>query len=109
MRKKKPLNLSGRNNGPQAYKIIIKRLQRKQTSPRELREGSSKSMGIIRNGKQAKWVGGAQRKELVNGVGAKANKLPKVKDMVIGSGKPKRCSKNPWECKNGMGQGCPKD
>ena len=69
--------------------------QRKQTGSREPREGNSKSMGIIRNGKQAKWVGGAPRKELVNGVGAKANKLPKVKDMVIGLGKPKRCSKDP--------------
>ena len=66
-------------------------------------------MGIIRNGKQAKWVKEAQRKELVNRVGAKANKPPKVTDMVIRPGKPKRCSKNPWECKNGMGQGCPKD
>ena len=52
-------------------------------------------MGIIRNGKQAKWVGGAQRKELVNGIGAKANKPPKVNDMVIRSRKPKRCSKGP--------------
>ena len=57
-------------------------LQRKQTGLRELREGSSKPMGIIRNGKQVKWVGGAQRKELVNGVGAKANKPLKLKDMV---------------------------
>ena len=106
--RKKPLNPSGRNNGPQAYKII-KMPQRKQTGPREPREGSSKLVGIIRNGKQSKWVEGAQRKELVNRVGAKANKPPKVKDMVIELGKPKRCSKGPWECKNGMSQGCPKE
>ena len=53
--------------------------QRNQTGPRELREGSSKPMGIIRNGKQANWIEGAQRKELVNGIGAKANKSPKSK------------------------------
>ena len=34
---------------------------------------------------------------------------PKVKDMVIEPRKPKRFSKNPWECKNGMGRGCPKE
>ena len=65
--------------------------QRKQTSPKEPKEGSNKSMRIIRNEKQAKWVEGAQRKELVNGVDVKANKPPKVKDMVIGPKKPKRC------------------
>ena len=32
----------------------------------------------MRNGKKAKWVGGAQKKELVNGIGLKANK-PKGK------------------------------
>ena len=32
----------------------------------------------MRNGKKAKWVGGAQRKELVNRIGSKANK-PKGK------------------------------
>ena len=32
----------------------------------------------MRNGKKAKWVGGAQRKELVNEIGSKANK-PKGK------------------------------
>lgn len=31
---------------------------------------------------------------------------PKVKDMIIGSEKPKRVSKSPWECRVGMGQGC---
>ena len=31
---------------------------------------------------------------------------PKIKDMVIGLEKPKRVSKNPWECKVGMGQEC---
>ena len=67
--------------------------QRKQIGPRETREGSSKPKGIIRNGKQVKWVGGAQRKELVNGVGAKANKPPKVKDMVIRPRKPKYVAK----------------
>ena len=49
---------------------------------------------------KTKWIGGAQRKELVN---------EKVKDMVIGTEKTKKCSKNPWECKNGMGQGYPKE
>ena len=66
-------------------------------------------MRIIRNEKQEKWVGGAQKKELVNGVDVKTNKPPKVKDIVIGPEKPKKCSKSPWECKNGMGQGCPKE
>ena len=69
----------------------VRKPQRKQTGPKEPKEGSSKSMRIIRNEKQAKWVGGAQRKELVNGVDVKANKPPKVKDMVIGPKKPKRC------------------
>ena len=31
---------------------------------------------------------------------------PKVKDVVIGPGKPTRLSKNPWECRIRMGQGC---
>jgi len=82
--------------------------QRKQTGPREPREESSKPMRIIRNEKQVKWVKGAQRKELVNGVDVKANKPSKIKDMVIGLGKLKRCSKSPWECKNGMGPRMPK-
>ena len=43
--------------------------QRTQTGPMEPREGSSKPMRIIK-----KWKQRAQRKELVNGVGAKANK-----------------------------------
>ena len=71
-------------------------LQRKQTGLREPREGSSKFMRIRRNEKQAKWVGGAQRKELVNGVDVKVNKPLKVKDMVVtGSRKVKRYSKSP--------------
>jgi len=49
---------------------------------------------------KTKWIGGAQRKELIN---------EKVKDMEIGPEKPKRFSKSPWKCKNGMGHGCPKD
>ena len=106
--RKKTLNPNGRNNDSQAYKIV-QTPKRKQMGPRKLKEGSSKLMEIIRNGKQVKWVKGAQRKEFVNGVGTKANKTPKVKDMVIGSGKPKRCSKSPRECKNGIGQGCPKE
>ena len=40
-----------------------------QTGPMEPREGSSKPIGIIK-----KWKQRSQRKELVNGVGAKANK-----------------------------------
>ena len=28
--------------------------------------------------------------------------------MVIGPGKPKRISKNSWECRIGVGQGCPR-
>ena len=39
----------------------------------------------------------------------KGQQTPKVKDMVIGLEKPKACSKSPRECKNGMGQGCPKE
>ena len=35
-------------------------------------------MRIIRNGKKAKWVGRAERKELVNGISSKTNK-PKGK------------------------------
>jgi len=35
-------------------------------------------MGIVKNGKKAKRGRGAQRKELVNGIGSKANK-PKGK------------------------------
>ena len=30
---------------------------------------------------------------------------PKVKDVVIGPGKPTRLSKNPWECRIRMGRG----
>ena len=56
--------------------------------------------------RKQKWAEGAQKKELVNGVGTKANKPSKVKDMVIGPGKPKRRSKSLRECKNGLGQGC---
>ena len=58
-----------RNNGPRAHKVI---------------NGMRKS----------KWTKGAQRKELVNGVGSKASK-PKGKVVVIGLGKPKGFSKNP--------------
>ena len=28
--------------------------------------------------------------------------------MIIGPGKPKRVSENPWECRIGMGQECPR-
>ena len=31
-----------------------------------------------------------------------------MKDKVIGSRKLKRVSKNLWECRIGMGQGCPR-
>ena len=64
-------------------------------------------MRIIRNGKQANRVGRAQRKELVNGVGAKANKPLKVKDMVIRLGNVRiEWAKDAQ--KNDMGQRCPK-
>ena len=57
--RKKIIKLEWQEYGPQAYKKIkIKRPQRKQTGPKEPKEGSSKPMRIIRNGKQAKWVGG---------------------------------------------------
>ena len=48
--------------------------------------------------RKQKGAEGAQRKELVNEIGLKANK-PKGKDVVIGPGKPKGFSKSPWECK----------
>ena len=53
-------------------------------------------MRIVRNGK--KGAKGAQRNELVNEIGLKANK-PKGKDVVIGPGKPKGFSKSPREFK----------
>ena len=56
--KKKPLSPNGRNNGPQAYKIVKKypkkQKNKKQTGPREPKEGSSKPMETIRNRKQEK-------------------------------------------------------
>jgi len=48
--------------------------------------------------RKQKWAGEAQRNELINKVGSKANK-PKDKDVVIGPGKLKGFSKNPWEGK----------
>ena len=50
---KKLLNLNGRNNSPRAYKIV-KKTPRKANGPKELREGSSKPIGIIRSKKQVK-------------------------------------------------------
>ena len=43
--------------------------------------------------RKQKWAGGAQRKELIKGIGSKANK-PKGKDVVIESNELKRFSKN---------------
>ena len=40
-----------------------------------------------------RWAGGAQKKELVKGVGANTNKPQEY--MVIGLGKPERFSKKP--------------
>ena len=49
--------------------------------------------------RKQKRAGGAQRKELIKGIGSKANK-PKGKDVVIESNELKKFSKNPWKCKN---------
>ena len=76
--------------------------------PRELRE-SSKPIGIIRNRKQAKMGRKSPKKGISKWGWCKGQQTPKVKDIVIGLGKLKRFSKNPWKCKNGMGQGCPKE
>ena len=66
-------------------------------------------MRIIRKGKQAKMDWRSPKKGISKWGWYKVQQTPKVKDMTIGSGKPKRCSKSPWECKNGMSQGCPKE
>ena len=77
--------------------------------PREPKEGSSKPIGIIRNGKQAKMGRRIPKKGISKWGLCKGQQTSKVKDMVVGPGKPERIHKNPWECKNGMGQGCPKE
>ena len=51
--RRKPLSPNDRNNSLRAYKIV-KMPHRKQTGPREPKEGSSKLIRIIRNKKQAK-------------------------------------------------------
>ena len=51
--RKKPLSPNGKNNGPQACKIA-KGLQIKKTDPKKPEKRSSKPMGIMRNGKQAR-------------------------------------------------------
>ena len=75
--------------------------------PRELRE-SSKPIGIIRNRKQAKMGRKSPKKGISKWGWCKGQQTPKVRDMVIGSRKSERLIKNPWECKNGIGQGCQK-
>ena len=92
--RRKPLNPNGRNNGPWAYKIV-KRPQRKQAGPREPKERSSKPMGIIRSGKQAKMGWRSPKKGISKWGRYKSQQTPKVKNMVIGPGKPKRHSKSP--------------
>ena len=62
--RRKPLNPNGRNNGPWACKIV-KRPQRKQVGPWELKERSSKPMRIMKNGKQAK-IGQRSPKERIS-------------------------------------------
>ena len=67
-------------------------------------------MRIMRNRKKAKRAGGAQRKELVNGIGSKANK-PKGKGCANQGRETQRIQQNLTRMKevekNGMGQGCP--
>ena len=66
-------------------------------------------MGIIRNGKQAKIGWRSPKKGISKWGRCKGQQTSKVKDMIIGLGKPKNFSKSPWEFKNGMNQGCPKE
>ena len=65
--------------------------------PREPKEGSSKPMEIKRNGKQAKIGQRSPKKGISKWGWCKGQQTPKVKDMVIGLGKPERCSQSPWE------------
>ena len=47
----------------------------------------------------------AQSDEVSKGVDGKPM-TTKVKDIVIGTEKPKKVSKSPWKCRIGMGQRC---
>ena len=66
-------------------------------------------MRIVRTRKQAKMGQRNPKREINKCDLCKGQQTPKVKDMVIGSGKPERFNKSPWECKNEMGQGCLKE
>ena len=77
--------------------------------PREPREGSSKPIRIIRSRTQAKMGQRSPKKGISKWGWCKSQQTQKVTDMVIGPEKPERFSKSPWECKNGMGQRCPKE
>ena len=74
--RRKPLSSNGRNNSPLACKIVKRPKESKRA------EGSSKKevvspWGLSEVESKEKWAGGAQRKELVNGVSTKANKSQK--------------------------------
>ena len=63
--------------------------------PREPKEESCKPMRTIRNGKQAK-MGRRSPKKGINKWGwCKGQQTSKVKDMIIGPGKPERFIKIP--------------
>ena len=66
-------------------------------------------MRIIKNGKQAKMGWRSPKKGISKWGWYNVQQTPKVKNMAIVSGKPKRYSKSPWECKSGMSQGCLKE
>ena len=78
------------------------------TSLEKPRERSSKPMGIIWD-KASK--NGLKRPKAMNQVSKGLMGFPstlKVKDVIIGSGKPKRLNKSPWECIIRMCWGCPR-
>ena len=83
--------------------------QRKQTGSREPREGSSKPMGIIKNGKQTKIGQMGPKKGISKWSLCKRQQAPEVKNMVIGLRKSEGFNKNPWECRIGMSRGCPNE
>ena len=61
----------------------------------EPKEGNNKPMRIIRNEKQAKMSQRSPKKGISKWCWYKGQEDPKVKDMIIESGKPKRHSKSP--------------
>ena len=66
-------------------------------------------MEIIRNRKQEKMGQRSPKKWISIRGWCIGQQTPKVKDMVIGLGKPEIFSKSPWKYKNEMGRGCPKE